>query len=68
VNAKGNPMIQVRLHPEIIKKVEQRARALGFITPSDKANLADYVRSLIMRDVNSNNEHLIDEPENYSVK
>ena len=64
----GNPMIQVRLHPDIIKKVEKRARALGFITPSDKPNMAEYVRSLIMRDINNDREILDCEESNYSVE
>lgn len=66
--ATGNPMIQVRLHPDIIKKVEKRARALGFITPSDKSNLAGYVHSLILRDISSSTEIIDGKTEEYKIK
>ena len=65
---KGNPMIQVRLHPDVIKKVEQRSRAMGFITPSGKSNLAGYVCSLIMRDINGASEIIDGELEKYDIK
>lgn len=65
---KGNPTIQIRLHPDVIAKVEKRASAMGFIKPAGEPNLSEYVRSLIMRDINSSTEILIDEPEKYSVK
>lgn len=64
----ANPMIQVRLHPDVMKRVEERAKTLGYITPSDKANMADYVRSLIMRDINSGVIIIDGHEEEYKVK
>lgn len=63
-----NPMIQVRLHPDITEKVEDRARLLGYIMPSGKANLANYVRSLILRDLNSGAIIIDGQNEEYKVK
>lgn len=64
----GNPAIQVRLHPQVMGKVEEKAKAAGYITPAGKANLADYVRSLIMRDLNTAAIIIDGQNENYNVK
>lgn len=45
--------VRIRLHPDVMKKVEARAKELGYIKPSGDANLADYGRSLILKDLNS---------------
>lgn len=46
--------VRIRLHPDIMKRVEARAKTLGYIKANGDANLADYGRSLILQDLNSN--------------
>lgn len=65
---KGNPTIQVRLHPDVIAKASKRAIELGYITSTDQANLAEYVRNLILRDINSHGIIIDGENANYSVE
>ena len=64
---KENPTIQVRLHIDVIKKVEQRALALGYIKPSGDANISDYVRNLIIRDISNSHEILDGDNTHYDV-
>jgi ribosomal protein S25 len=53
IKKQGNRAIQVRLHEDILKKVDKKARDAGYITPAGKANIAGYVASLIMKDLNT---------------
>jgi hypothetical protein len=67
--SKGNPMLPpVRMHQTIIDKVEKRAAELGYISPSGKANISEYIRSLIMKDLNSQAIIIDGENANYEVK
>lgn len=65
---KGNPTVQVRLHPDVIKKCETRAAALGYIKPTGEPNVSEYIRALVMRDVNSGTEIIDGENAPYHVK
>jgi hypothetical protein len=67
--SKGNPMLPpVRVHASIIEKVEKRAKYLGYISPSGDANISEYIRSLIMKDLNSNAINIDGEDTGYEVK
>ena len=68
MSTKGNPTVQIRLHPDVIKKCEQRAKDLGHIMPDGAGNVAGYIRSLVMRDINSGTEIIDGENAPYSVK
>ena len=65
---KGNPTIQIRLHPDVIKKAEQRAKDLGFLKSSGEGNVSDYVRNLILLDINSKSIIIDGESPRYDVK
>ena len=68
IKKQGNPAIQVRLHEEIMKKVEKKARDAGYITPAGKSNLAGYVASLIMKDLSTSAINIDGENKEYDVK
>lgn len=54
-------MVQPRFAEEVIKKMEDRAMDLGYITPSGKPNLSAYVKSLVMTDLNTHGIKIYDE-------
>jgi hypothetical protein len=44
-------MIQPRFAPEILERIEKRARELGYIHPSGKTNLAGYASYCILKEM-----------------
>lgn len=60
--------VRVRLHPDVMKKVENRAKDLGFIKPSGEANVAAYARNLILRDLETSAIILDGQSAEYKVK
>jgi hypothetical protein len=67
--SKGNPMLPpVRVHPSMLEKVEKRALSLGYITPAGKANISEYIRSLITKDLDSHLLIIDGNESNYDVK
>ena len=56
------------MHPDAIKKCEARAKALGYIKPTGEANVSEYIRSLVMRDINSQTEIIDGENARYDIK
>lgn len=61
-------MIQPRFAPEVMERIEKRARELGFITPSGNVNLSAYAKHCIMMDINRQSEFLDGETGKYNVK
>jgi len=60
--------IQVRLNEDSHKKAENRARDLGYIKPSGEVNMSEYVRHLILKDLNKSFEVIDGQSAEYKVK